>query len=226
MTKVLAGLPIVLLRAPALIRMVFIKTFFREKYLTQAELDEAHHPRRHAQIWYGWEYPNLLLVVVVCFVYSCISPIILPVGMCFFLGSWLVYKNQILLVYNPSYESGGRMFPLACHRTLIGLVCGQLTLIGYSILRAGFYQALAMFPLPIITIKMMGVFKQLYVTPGMCVSVERAVELDSQAIVQSTFGPDVYRQPVLTEPFPEPQIRRNYTETMDADASGDSGKIV
>ena len=37
------------------------------------------------------------------------------------------------------------MFPMACHRTLIGLVCGQLTLIGYSIMREGFYQALSMY---------------------------------------------------------------------------------
>lgn len=96
------------------------------------------------KLWYGWEYPNLLLVIVICFVYSCISPIILPVGAAFFLCSWLIYKNQILLVFNPSYESGGTMFPMACHRTLIGLVCGQLTLIGYSIMREGFYQALLM----------------------------------------------------------------------------------
>ena len=73
---------------------------------------------------------------------------------------------------------------------------------------------------------MMNVFKKLYVTPGMCISVEKAVELDAQAVVQSTFSPDVYRQPVLTEPVAEPQIRRSFSETMDAEAAGDSGKIV
>ena len=140
MTKILAGLPMILLRFGALARMLFIKVCFREKYLTQAEIEEAHYPQKFAQLWYGWEYPNLLLVIVICFVYSCISPIILPVGAAFFLGAWLIYKNQILIVFNPSYESGGTMFPMACHRTLIGLVCGQLTLIGYSIMRAGFYQ--------------------------------------------------------------------------------------
>jgi hypothetical protein len=110
--------------------------------LTKSEIEEVRYPEQ--QIRYGWEYPNLLLVIVICFTYSCISPIILLVGSAFFLGSWLVYKNQILTVYTPSYESGGTMFPMACHRALIGLVCGQLTLIGYSIMREGFYQALAM----------------------------------------------------------------------------------
>lgn len=67
-----------------------------------------------------------------------------------------------------------------------------------------------MFLLPLITVKMMDVFKTLYEIPGMCISVEQAVELDAQKTAQSSFSPDVYRQPVLTEPpIAEPQIRRN-----------------
>jgi hypothetical protein len=199
MTKLLVGLPMIMMRLGPLLRILFIKACFREKYLTEKELDEMHHPQRFAQIWYGWEYPNLLLVIVICFTYSCISPIILPVGAAFFLGAWLVFKNQILIVYSPSYESGGTMFPMACHRTLIGLICGQLTFIGYSILREGFYQALMTFPLPVITIKMMNVFKNLYEVPGRSISVERAVELDILRNAATAFSPDVYRQPVLTE---------------------------
>lgn len=61
--------------------------------------------------------------------------------------------------------------------------------------------------------KMMDVFKKLYVTPGMCLSVERAVELDRQTNVQSSFSPDVYRQPVLTETFAEPQRRQSSQST-------------
>ena len=226
MTKILAGLPMILLRIGPLLRMIFIKLCFREKFLTAAEFQEAYYPEKYSQLWYGWEYPNLLLVGTICFVYSCISPIILPVGAGFFLCSWLIYKNQILLVFNPTYESGGTMFPMACHRTLIGLVCGQLTLIGYSIMREGFYQALIMFPLPLITIKMMDVFRKLYVIPGMCVSVERAVELDAQTSVRETFSTAVYRQPVLTEPsVAEPQLRHDSSKSI-LSSSSDSGKIV
>lgn len=50
MTKTFAGIPILLLRTRALGRMLFIKLFFREKYLTQAELDEVHYPQIHAQV--------------------------------------------------------------------------------------------------------------------------------------------------------------------------------
>eukprot|EP00986_Skeletonema_menzelii_P004681 scaffold1625_cov144-Skeletonema_menzelii.AAC.10 len=238
MTKLLVGLPMILMRFGPLLRMVFIKLCFREKYLTEKELHEVYHPEKFAQLWYGWEYPNLLLVIVICFTYSCISPIILPVVAAFFLGAWLVYKNQILIVYNPSYESGGTMFPMVCHRTLTGLICGQLTFIGYSMLREGFYQALMTFPLPVITIKMMDVFKNLYEVPGRNISVERAVELDMQRNAATAFSPEIYRQPVLTEKQAEvlggSTIRRfasggdslNSSELTSVAKATDSGKIV
>ena len=86
------------------------------------------------------------------------------------------------------------------------------------------------FPLPLITVKMMDVFKTLYVNPGNCISVEKAVELDAKTNVQSTFSSDVYRQPVLTEPkIAEPEIRRDSfksTAMVDGAKMLDSGKIV
>jgi hypothetical protein len=224
MTKIFAGLPMICLRFGPLFRLLFLKLCFREKYLTEAEIHEVYYPQEFSQLRFGWEYPNLLLVIVICFVYSCISPIILPVGAVFFAGSWLLYKNQILLVFSPTYESGGVMFEMAVHRTMIGLVCGQLTLIGYCIIRGGFYQALFMFPLPLITVKMMSVFKLLYVNPGKCISVEKAVELDTKRNIQSTFSADVYRQPVLTEP--ETSVLRGFAPATGDIEITDTGKIV
>jgi Calcium-dependent channel, 7TM region, putative phosphate len=52
----------------------------------------------------------------------------------------MVYKKQILYVYAPIYESGGTFFPDACDRTLFGLMCGQLTLIGYTTIRQSYYE--------------------------------------------------------------------------------------
>ena len=75
--------------------------------------------------------PHQLLVIVIVFSYAIIAPIILPFGMIDFTGALIVYKKQLLYVYSPVYESGGKMFPLAVQRTLFGLVCGQLTFLGY-----------------------------------------------------------------------------------------------
>jgi hypothetical protein len=125
MTKTLAGLPIVLLRLDALTRWCLFKLCFREKKLTQRELDNIEKP---GMLQYGWEYPTQLLVIVICFTYACIAPIILPVGALFFMFALIVYKMQVLYVYTPSYESGGTMFLGACQRTLVGLIFGQVIL--------------------------------------------------------------------------------------------------
>jgi len=208
LTKILAGLPLVMLRFGALGRILFLKIFFKTKYLTQSELDEVN---KKNVLYYGWEYPTQLLVITICFTYACISPIILPVGAVYFLGALLVYKKQILVVYCPTYESGGTMFPSACHRTLTGLLCGQVTLIGYSILKQGFYQPLFLLPLLVFTVGMMNVYKKLYAEPGRQLSIEKALSLDKHSTAVKSFRKDCYRQPVLAEGPAEPKSSNGFT---------------
>lgn len=106
MTKTLAGLPIVLLRIPSLLRRIFVMVFFRQKFLTQREIDEVY---KRETLDSGIEYPTQLLVIVICFTYACISPIILPIGSIYFLAALIVYKKQVLVIYAPDYEGGGVM---------------------------------------------------------------------------------------------------------------------
>ena len=52
----------------------------------------------------------------------------------------MVYKKQVLYVVKPEYESGGSLFPMVIDRTITGLMAGQLTFIGYCVIRGGIYQ--------------------------------------------------------------------------------------
>ena len=137
LTKTFAGLPLVLLRIGALSRMIFLRSCFNKKRLTQRELKEVY---RRQPINYGWEYPTQFLVIIICFTYACISPLVLPVGSLYFFVALLVYKKQALYVYSPTYESGGRMFPQAVTKTLSALLISQMTFIGYTLIRKGLYQ--------------------------------------------------------------------------------------
>jgi len=225
MTKLLAGLPLISLRGGALCRKLITRMLFSTPRLTQRELDEVY---RRETLMYGWEYPMQFLVIVICFTYACICPVILPVGALFFLSSLLVYKKQVLFVYTPQYESGGAMFPLACDCTLFGLVCGQLTLLGYVIIRHCYYEPLWLLPLPFITISTMRYFKQHYAIPSTRLSMERAMERDMVAdaraaiakkvqrtsglgmeVMREKFDTNAYRQPVMTAAsiFPMPYRR-------------------
>jgi hypothetical protein len=220
-TKTMAGLPMIFLRFGALSRMVMLRILSSEQKLTQRELDWVY---RLENIQYGWEFPSQLLVIVIVFTYAIMAPIILPFGMLYFTGALIVYKKQLLYVYSPVYESGGAMFPMAVQRTLFGLVCGQLTFLGYTVIRGCYYQPVALLPLPIITFWVMRFFEQTYAIPSMKLSLERARDYDLFMNEMSTepgpmaargaaerrklFQKNAYRQPVLTELVKKPWMYR------------------
>ena len=202
-TKILAGLPVIMLRLGALLRMGFLRCCFKEPLLTMREMNEVY---RKQEFLYGWEYPTQLFVIVICFTYSIISPIILPVGAVYFFGALMVYKMQAMHVYTAEYESGGDLFPSVCHRTLVGLTCGQLTLLGYVSLRVGLgaWQPFALIPLPIFTLYIMNRQKEAYDKPSEKLSLERATVLDNEneksgkgERIVAGFDEFVYRQPLM-----------------------------
>ncbi|KAL7568743.1 hypothetical protein ACA910_021736 [Epithemia clementina (nom. ined.)] len=221
-TKIMAGLPMIFLRFGALFRMLILNLLARsELKVTQRELDWVY---RLENVQYGWEFCTQLLVVVIVFTYAIICPIILPVGLLYFFGALVVYKKQVLYVYSPVFESGGSMFPFAVQRTLFGLVCSQMTLLGYTVTRGCYYQPAALIPLPIITVLVMRYFHNTYVTPSTKLSLERARHYDrslhfigahgSTSVLKekdfdrtslnieerrNAFHESTYRQPVLTE---------------------------
>lgn len=203
MTKILAGLPVVLLRFGALLRMGFLRLCFKEAHLTQRELNEVYRPQ---EFLYGWEYPTQLLVIVICFTYSVISPVILLIGAVYFYLALIVYKLQLLYVYTPLYEGGGELFPSVCHRTFIGLCCGQVSLLAYLFIRVSTkgWQPLVLIPLPFYTIYTMNRMRAMYDIPSKSLSLERAVVLDREnfksgngADLVGTFDKHAYRQPLL-----------------------------
>jgi len=205
-TKTLAGLPMVLLRFGELGRFSLLRLFFEDNLLTQRELDQVYRPR---EILYGWEYPTQLLVIIICFTYACISPIILLFGALYFSCALVVYKKQVLYVYTPNYESGGKMFPTICYYTLLGLTMSQVTFLGYLILKQGYFEPIVILPLPFYTLWKNSEFMSLYNAPSNTISLERARELDSRffsgepgtpSTISLHFSQDSYRQPVLTKP--------------------------
>ena len=85
-------------------------------------------------------------------------------------------------------------------RTLVGLICGQMTFLGYVILRQGVYQPLLLFPLPFVTTSVMRKFEKLYINPSTHLSLQRAQQLDCderEMILRKDFSKDTFRQPAL-----------------------------
>jgi len=222
-TKTLAGLPMVLINAFPLLKILLMKVKWGKAVLQR----EMKAEFQKEDFDYGYIYSNLVLVLVICFTYACISPILLPFGAIFFLGSLLVYKRQALFIYVTKYESGGLMFPTVCSRTLVGLMLSQLVFFGYLFIRKANVEAMCLSPLPFLTYWVMGDLFESYAVPGMRLTLERAKDIDNlqqelicssnkaknlkhitrngvngggkQYDVIKTFDADAYRQPALKD---------------------------
>ncbi|KAE8679916.1 CSC1-like protein [Hibiscus syriacus] len=76
------------------------------------------------------EIPRLLLFGLLGFTCSIMAPLILPFLLVYFFLSFLVYRNQILNVYVPEYESGGLFWPIVHNTTIFSLVLTQVIALG------------------------------------------------------------------------------------------------
>ena len=127
------------------------------------------------------------------------------------------------------------MFPDACGYTLFGLLCSQMTLLGYCVIRQCFYETLMLMPLPFITIWVSRYFRRNFGEAARQLSLERAVERDRVSNMKAMqtvkrdgsgtapslderrtlFDRKLYRQPVLTAAMVEPlSYRRNEPDAV------------
>ncbi|XP_035548986.1 CSC1-like protein RXW8 isoform X1 [Juglans regia] len=79
---------------------------------------------------YHTEVPRVLLFGFLGFTCSILAPLMLPFLLIYFSLAYLVYKNQILNVYVPKYESEGQYWPIAHNTTIFSLVLSQIIALG------------------------------------------------------------------------------------------------
>jgi hypothetical protein len=81
-------------------------------------------------VQWGTFFPPFTNFAVIGLVYSIISPIIL-VFMLFIFGLfWIVYRYNVLYVYQFRHDTGGLLFPVALNQLFVGIYCLELCLIG------------------------------------------------------------------------------------------------
>ncbi|KAK8961688.1 hypothetical protein KSP40_PGU012298 [Platanthera guangdongensis] len=121
----------------------------KKKFLckTEAEVKAAWAP---GDFGFATRVPKDMLIMLVVFCYSVISPIIIPFGVVYFGLGWLIARNQALDVYVPSFESYGRMWPHMHSRIVAALIIFQVLMFGYLGLKKFVYAPL-MIPLIVIS---------------------------------------------------------------------------
>mmetsp|Transcript_5770 Transcript_5770/g.24032 ORF Transcript_5770/g.24032 Transcript_5770/m.24032 type:complete len:163 (-) Transcript_5770:180-668(-) len=83
--------------------------------------------------------------------YAVMAPVILVPGLLFFAMAQVVYRHQLLYVYVPIFESGGRLGPIIYRRTLFSLFIFQFTMTGVLFVKHAYYEGYAVLALSVVT---------------------------------------------------------------------------
>lgn len=151
--KALTGLPSELMRTMAylthLVKIIFVDELTEQN---RAQMVIGCRSLTHPG---GFHYGKFLaehtLLFVYSMCYSCLAPLILPAGFLFFAGAFLVYKRQLLFVYEPEYETGGKMFKLILRYTFTGLFVAQFVMFVMLVTKLAYEDIPFFLPLPIAT---------------------------------------------------------------------------
>nr|GLL42651.1 CSC1-like protein At4g02900 [Ipomoea trifida] len=141
-----AGIAAEVLRLVPLI-MFHVKNTFLVK--TDRDREQAMDP---GSISFSICEPRIQLYFLLGLVYSVVTPILLPFIIVFFAFAYMVFRHQIINVYDQKYESGAAFWPDVHRRITIGLIISQLLLMGLMSTKDAAQSTPVILVLPVLTI--------------------------------------------------------------------------
>ncbi|KAL3363774.1 hypothetical protein AABB24_012818 [Solanum stoloniferum] len=124
-----------------------LKNFFLVK--TEKDREEAMDP---GSLGFNTGEPQIQLYFLLGLVYAVVSPILLPFIIVFFALAYVVYRHQIINVYNQEYESAAAFWPDVHGRIITALIVSQLLLMGLLSTKEASKSTPLLITLPILTI--------------------------------------------------------------------------
>ncbi|KAF5176799.1 calcium permeable stress-gated cation channel, partial [Thalictrum thalictroides] len=141
-----AGVAGEILRLKPLI-IFHIKNSFLVK--TERDREEAMDP---GSLGFNTGEPQIQLYFLLGLVYAVVTPILLPFIIVFFGLAFLVYRHQIINVYNQEYESAAAFWPDVHGRVITALIISQVLLLGLLTTKEAASTTPVLLALPVLTI--------------------------------------------------------------------------
>ncbi|XP_008808245.2 CSC1-like protein At4g02900 [Phoenix dactylifera] len=116
---------------------------------TEQDREQAMDP---GSLDFASSEPRIQLYFLLGLVYSVVTPIFLPFIVVFFSLSYVVFRHQIINVYDQEYESGAAFWPDVHRRLIIAMIISQLTLMGLMSTKDPKHATPVLIALPILTI--------------------------------------------------------------------------
>ncbi|KAG6717643.1 hypothetical protein I3842_04G111400 [Carya illinoinensis] len=141
-----AGIAGEILRLKPLI-IYHLKNFFLVK--TEKDREEAMDP---GTLGFNTGEPQIQLYFLLGLVYAVVTPVLLPFIIVFFGLAYVVYRHQIINVYNQEYESGAAFWPDVHGRIIVALIVSQLLLMGLLSTKQAAQSTPLLIALPVLTV--------------------------------------------------------------------------
>ncbi|KAK0588844.1 hypothetical protein LWI29_006184 [Acer saccharum] len=141
-----AGVAGEILRLKPLI-IYHLKCFFLVK--TEKDKEEAMDP---GTLGFNTGEPQIQLYFLLGLVYAVVTPFLLPFIIVFFALAFVVYRHQIINVYNQGYESAAAFWPDVHGRIITALIVSQLLLMGLLSTKEAAQSTPLLVTLPVLTI--------------------------------------------------------------------------
>ncbi|XP_057852682.2 CSC1-like protein At1g62320 [Cryptomeria japonica] len=116
---------------------------------TEKDREKAMDP---GSVGFDQALPTLQLYFLLGLVYAVITPILLLFIVFYFGFAYLIFRHQVINVYNQEYESAAAFWPHVHSRIIAGLVISQILLLGLLSTRAAGQMTPVLIALPILTI--------------------------------------------------------------------------
>ncbi|XP_068324191.1 calcium permeable stress-gated cation channel 1 [Pyrus communis] len=124
-----------------------LKNFFLVK--TDKDREEAMNP---GSIGFNTGEPRIQLYLLLGLVYATVTPTLLPFIIIFFGLAYVVFRHQIINVYNQEYESAAAFWPDVHGRIITALIISQLLLFGLLSTKKAAQSTPFLIALPVLTL--------------------------------------------------------------------------
>ena len=141
-----AGVAGEILRISSLVTFHLKNTFLVK---TEQDRENAMDP---GSLDFATSEPRIQLYFMLGHVYAPVTPLLLPFIVVFFAFAYMVFRHQIINVYNQQYESGATFWPDVHRRVIIGLVISQVLQMGLLSTRGADKSTLLLIAQPVLTI--------------------------------------------------------------------------
>ncbi|KAJ4960440.1 hypothetical protein NE237_020350 [Protea cynaroides] len=101
---------------------------------------------------YESEIPRILFFGLLGITYFFLAPLILPFLLAYYCLGYIIYRNQLLNVYDPKFETGGKFWPIVHNSTIFSLVLMHILAVGLFGLKKLPLASSLCIPLPILTL--------------------------------------------------------------------------